>query len=78
MKFNVGYDFIRENTYFTVQVMMDAKGTHVDYDKLEIKQDKKAQKKEEIKEEDEFQEAKPASVLKRAVVEQIKTVEDVL
>ncbi len=78
LKFHIGYDLIRENTYFSVEVMMDAKGTHVDYDKLEIKQDKKAQKKEEIKEEDEFQEAKPAPVLKRAVVEQIKTVEDVL
>ncbi len=78
LKFHLGYDLIRENTYFTVEVMMDAKGTHVDYDRFEIKQDKKAQKKEEIKDEDEFQEAKPKPVLQRAVVEEIKTVEDVL
>ena len=59
--------------------MMDAKGTHVDYDKLEIKQDKKAQKKDEIKDEDEneFQNSKQAP-LQHAVVEDIKTVEDVL
>ena len=79
IKFHLGYDFIRENTFFTVEVMMDAKGTHVDYDKLEIKQDKKAQKKDEIKDEDEneFQNSKQAP-LQHAVVEDIKTVEDVL
>lgn len=79
VKFNLGYDFIREGTYFTVEVMMDAKGTHVDYDKLEIKQDKKAKKRDEIKEEpNEFQNTDKPAVLQRAVVEDIKTVEDVL
>ena len=42
LKFNLGYDFVRENLYCTVEVMMDAKGTKVEYDSLEIKQDKKA------------------------------------
>ena len=37
LKFNIGYDFFRENLYCTVNVMMDAKGTHVEYDKLEVK-----------------------------------------
>lgn len=80
VKFNLGYDFIRENTYFTVEMMMDAKGTRVDYDKLEIKQDKKAKKRDEIKEEDnnEFKNSNQPVVLQRAVVEDIKTVEDVL
>ena len=49
MKFSIGYDAERDTTRFLVEVMMDAKGTKVDYDRLEIKQDKKAKKKEEIK-----------------------------
>lgn len=80
IKVNLGYDFIRENTFFTVQLMMDAKGTQLDYERLEIKQDKKAKKSEEIAEEDEneFRNSNRAPVLQRAVVEDIKTVEDVL
>ena len=80
VKFNLGYDFIRENTFFTVEVMMDAKGTHLDYDRLEIKQDKKAKKENEVKEEEEsdFQKSNEPPVLQHAVVEDVKTVEDVL
>lgn len=80
VKVNLGYDFVRENTFFTVEVMMDAKGTKVDYDKLEIKQDKKAQKKEEVKDvdENEFKNTEKAPVLQHAVVEDVKTVEDVI
>ncbi len=81
VKFNVGYDFIRENTFFTVEVMMDAKGTHVDYERLEIKQDKKAKKDnnpKDIEEENDFQKSTDPPVLQHAVVEDIKTVEDVL
>ncbi len=81
IKFNIGYDFIRQNTYFIVEVMMDAKGTSVDYERLEIKQDKKAKKKEEIAEDNDqnnFQKSDKAPVLQRAVVENVKTVEDVL
>lgn len=37
MKLNVGYDFIRENAYVNVSVGLDAKGTVVNYDKLEVK-----------------------------------------
>ena len=80
IEFDLYYDFIRENTFFTVEVMMDAKGTHVDYDRLEIKQDKKAKKDDEPKEEEEndFQNPTEPPVLQHAVVEDIKTVEDVL
>ena len=81
IKFSIGYDFIRENTRFMVEVMMDTKGTKVEYDKLEIKQDKKAQKsKEDYSEKDEsdFQQSKKAPVLQHAVVEDVKTMEDVL
>ncbi len=82
IKFNIGYDFIRENTFFTVEVMMDAKGTQVDYDRLEIKQHKNTEKKNKLadaeKDENNFQNSNKAPVLQRAVVEDIKTVEDVL
>ena len=81
MKINVGYDIIRENTFFTFEVMMDAKGTQVDYDKLEIKQDKKAKQDEKLvdkSQQNEFKNSDKAPVLQRAVVENVSTVEDVL
>lgn len=37
LKLNIGYDFVRQNTYFGVSVAMNTKGTTVDYDKIEIK-----------------------------------------
>ena len=82
-KFNIGYDTIRENTFFTFEVMMDAKGTHIDYDKLEIKQNKKAKKEEEDKKAEKkettvFQNPQKAPVLQKAVVEDIKNIEEVL
>ncbi len=83
IKFNIGYDFIRENTFFTVEMMMDAKGTKIDYDKLVIKQDKKVKEeveasKQPAKPKSEFQNTNKAPVLHYAQVEDIKTVEDVL
>lgn len=80
VKFSLGYDFIRDNTFFTVQVMMNAKGTKIDYDKLEIKQDKKAKKQEGNKSSsgNSFQNTNRAPVLQHAVVEDINTVDDVL
>ena len=80
IKFHIGYDFIRENTYFMFEVLMNAKGTKVDYDRLEIKQDKKAQKKEDPKDpqENSFETSQKAPVLQHAQVENVKTVEDVL
>ena len=77
MKFNVGYDFVRENLYCTVELMMDAAGTKVEYETLEIKQDKKAQKDNRPKSENNF-EAAENKVLKNAVVENVKVHADVL
>lgn len=78
-KVNLGYDTVRENTFLTFEMMMNAKGTKVNYDRLEIKQDKKAQKESEVKEKkSDFQNSEKAPVLQRAVVEDVKTVEDVL
>ena len=83
IRFNIGYDFIRQNTFFSVAMQMDAKGTHIDYDKLVIKRDKKPS--DEVKESNEtpnknsnFQNSEKAPVLERAEVTDIKAVEDVL
>ena len=83
VKFSIGYDFVRENTMFLVELMMDPKGTKVEYDKMEIKQTKKSEKKENKdddaqKEDTNFENSKRAPVLERASVEDIKPVEDVL
>ncbi len=37
LKLNVGYDFIRQNTYFGFSMAMNTKGSTIDYKKLEIK-----------------------------------------
>lgn len=80
VKFSLGYDYIRETTFFLVELMMNAKGTHIEYDKLEIKQEKDKNKKAHAEEpkNDFQQDNNKAPVLQRAVVEDIKPVEDVL
>ncbi len=81
LKFNLGYDFVRETLRCTVEVMMDAKGTHVEYDKFEIKQDKKAEakkKNEPAKKSNQHAAPTQPKVLQKAVVEDIKVHEDVL
>lgn len=80
-RINLGYDIIRENTFLTLEVMMDAKGSQIDYDKLEIKQDKKAKHEEKLVDkssQNEFKNSEKAPVLERAQVENVSTVEDVL
>jgi hypothetical protein len=68
-----------------MELMMDAKGARVDYDKLVIKQDNKLEddkkkKKDSYTEpkDNSFKNSEKAPVLQRAVVEDIKTVDDVL
>jgi len=80
VKFNIGYDFIRENLYCSVELMMDAKGTNVEYESLEIKQAKKAKKEEKPVKDTTSAYKAPTQpkVLQRAVVEDIKVMEDVL
>lgn len=82
LKLSLGYDFVRETLRASFEVMMDAKGTKVEYDKFEIVQDenrKKSKKKNEVAK-------KPSNkiapiqqkVLDRAIVENVKEHEDVL
>ncbi|MBQ7764848.1 hypothetical protein IJ384_05735 [bacterium] len=80
LKFNVGYDFIRETLRCTVEVMMDAKGTKVEYDRFELTQDNKPKKEKKTVAKKENPNLAPVQpkVLQRAVVEDIKVHEDVL
>ena len=77
LKFNIGYDFFRENLYCTVNVMMDAKGTHVEYDKLEVKQSRKAPVEEKVVDKTIYR-APQNQTLQKAVVQNMKEVENVL
>lgn len=36
-KVNLGYDFMRQTTYFTIAMMFDTKGTNVEFDRMVIK-----------------------------------------
>ncbi len=77
LRLNVGYDFVRENVYFTVDVAIDPKGTEVKYDKLEIKNpDNLGKKKEKSPSQEQSSivgRPKKAPVLKNAIVEEIST-----
>lgn len=37
IKFNIGYDWVRRQTYFAVVIAMDTKGSSVEYERMEIK-----------------------------------------
>ena len=78
MKLNLGYDFIRENLYCSVEMMMDAKGAKIDYETLEIKQEKKASKDKKPVVNNTYTAPTKQKVLQRAVVEDVKVYEDVL
>jgi hypothetical protein len=81
LKLSLGYDFIRQNIRCLFEVMMDAKGAKLDYDTFEIKQVKKAEKeKAPAKHKHSSFEYAPSQtrVLQRAIVEDIKGMEDVL
>ena len=50
-KINLGYDFVRQNTYFGVNIALDTKNTSVDFDKMVIKNpDRLASNEKEVKE----------------------------
>ena len=80
VKLHLGYDFARETFRAAIEVMMNAKGANVEYNTLEIKQDKKAKKESkpvEAKANENLAPTQP-KVLQRAVVEDIKVMDDVL
>jgi hypothetical protein len=83
VKINLGYDFIRSALRCTLDVMMDAKGTKVEYDKFEIVQgdkNKKTAKKKTTPAKRVNPSLAPTAqpILDYAVVEDIKTHEEVI
>lgn len=79
-KFHLGYDLERRVFRCGVEVMMDAKGANIEYNTFEIKQEKKAKKDVRPKENTYSANMAPTQpkVLNRAIVEDIKVMEDVL
>ena len=80
-RFNIGYDFMRDTFRCLFEVLMDAKGTRVKYDKLEITQQKKPKKEEKLVVERKVNpNAAPVAppVLNKAIVEDVKVMEEVL
>ena len=73
LNLNLGYDFVRENIYFSVAVGLDPKGTEVTYDKLEIKNaDRLGPKKNNLpKQEPLYSKPKKQPLLKNAVIEEL-------
>lgn len=64
-KVNLGYDFLRQTTYFGVNVALDMKGTHVNYDKLVIKNpDKLGKNNEGDVKEVSFEKTQPQKVIR--------------
>ncbi len=75
LKLNIGYDFIRQNTYFGVSVAMNTKGSSVEYKKMEIKNPDelgKAKGEENSVDEDTHFVAPPSPYRSKAVVEEIE------
>lgn len=73
LKFNIGYDFVRENAYFTIVAALDPKGTEVTYDKLEIKNADNFGKKKDDTPKNSSVYNKPAKqpVLEKAIVQNL-------
>jgi hypothetical protein len=77
-KFHLGYDFERQILRAAFEVMMDAKGTSVEYNTFELTQDKKAKKSEKQPKVNPNLAPTESRVLDKAVIENVKDTEDVL
>lgn len=58
-KLSLGYDFIRNRTYFNVMINMDTKGSSVEFDRMEIKNPDKLSKSNDEEELVNYEEAGP-------------------
>jgi len=77
IKLSIGFDFIRQTLYCSVDFDTDAKGANISYDKLEIKQDKKASEDKKYSDDKDKAPMSPKA-LSKAVVEDVKDMENVL
>ncbi len=77
-KVNLGYDFMRRTTYFTVAMMFDTKGTVVDFNKMEIKNPERLGRSERKKEDNiAFEQNKPQQPsVKKLEYAQVINIED--
>ena len=71
-KVSLGYDFMRQNTYFGINVAIDTKNSQLNFDKMVIKNpDRLASNEKEVKEIT-FEEQKPKEKVKRTYAEVIE------
>lgn len=71
-KVSLGYDFMREQTYFTIAMALDTKGSSVEYDRMEIRHpDKLGKEKKKYVEPVVFPEDQPQKPAKRTYAEVI-------
>lgn len=81
LKLNLGYDLIRQNTYFGVSMAMNTKGSTVEYKKMEIKNPEGLGKVEgelnSLEEEGNFV-APPSPYRSKAVVEELEDASTVM
>ena len=76
-KVNLGYDFMRRTTYFTVAVLLDTKGTTVDFKRMEIKNPERLGQSDRKKEDDvAFEQSQAAPIAKKLQYAQVIDMED--
>lgn len=77
-KVNLGYDFMRQTTYFTVAMLIDTKGTTVEFDKMEIKNPERLGQSNRKKDEDNvaFEQASANPVTPKLQYAQVIDIED--
>ncbi len=75
-KVNLGYDFMRQTTYFTVAVMIDTKGTTVEFDKMEIKNPERLGQSDSKKDNVAFEQGTDSPVIKKLQYAEVIDIED--
>lgn len=75
LKVNLGYDFIREQTYFSIRLALDTKGSSVEYDRMEIRHPEKLGKTKKYVEPVVFPDETPKKPVKRTFA-QVIPIED--
>lgn len=75
-KVNLGYDFMRKMTYFTVAVSFDTKNTTIDFDKMEIKNPERLGQSDNKDDNNVAFEQSSASVPKKLIYAEVIDIED--
>ncbi len=75
-KVNLGYDFMRQTTYFTVAMMIDTKGTTIEFDKMEIKNPERIGQSDRKKDNVAFEQGSVNPVTKKLQYAEVINIED--